>query len=483
MNTQVEKRAKLIQIYTTLIAVLGLLIILIALTSLPTDLLGFLVVASLAALAELTSVELFISSRQSRVSISSIIAIASILLFGPLAGVLTHMTSGLMTIITTTFLSKLPEKGRVSWLNRVAFNSGMWAISAAVAGWVYVVLGGTPGTVNQTTNLIPLIGAVTVDTLLNLGILIGVITLQTGKTPFYIWKQNFQWAAPIAIIGGVLGGGALALAYEMFSFLGIVVFLVPVLATSYSFRLYTNNMRGYVDQLEELNLNLEKTNLGLLETMGAIIDAYDIYTYGHSTQVAHYAAAICEQMELPELRQATIVRAALVHDIGKVGVTDRIVGKPDKLTQEERNIMKRHPRIGAEILERMEGFQDIVPLVRYHHERWDGCGYPDGIKGEEIPLGARILSVADTLDAMLSDRPYRPTRSLHYVLAEINRCSGGQFDPQVVEALLKLAKEKDRNFFKNSAATVDQTLRLNNSLDISSEIKYLKKSMIPTDSN
>jgi putative nucleotidyltransferase with HDIG domain len=395
-----------------------------------------------------------------------------------MAGVLTHLFSGLMTIVTTTLLSKLPEEGRVSWFQRTIFNMGMLVIAAAMAGWVYVLFGGLPGRVNQISNLLPLVAAVTVDTLVNLTILIGVITLQTGQCPRHIWKQNFQWAAPIAIVGGVVGGGALALAFEMFSYVGLAVFLLPVLATSYSFRLYTNNMRVYVDELEYANLTLEQTNLELMETIGAIIDAYDVYTYGHSTQVAHYAAAICEQMGLPIDQQTIVVRAALVHDIGKVGVTDQIIGKPGKLTDEEINIMRRHPNIGAEILERMEGFQEIIPLVRHHHERWDGHGYPDGLIGEEIALGTRILTMADSLDAMLSDRPYRPTRSLREVLSEIKQCSGQQFDPQVVTALLALAKRKERSFFKNSAATVDQTIGISGVLEVSSNAKYLKRSMI-----
>jgi len=478
MNIQDDKRERLVNLYTTLIALVGFAIIIFALTKLPADLFGWILFAGLAALVELSSVELFVSSRQSRVSVSSIIAIASIMLFGPLAGALIQMVSGLMSMITTTILSRLPEEGRAKWFQRTAFNTGMLVIATATAGWVYMILGGTPEHVNQISNIVPLIGAVTAQTLTNLTLLIGVISIQTGRSPFRLWAQDFRWATPISILGGALGGGALALAYEMFSYLGLVVFLFPVLATSYSFRLYTNNMRGYVDKLEELNLNLEKTNLGLLETVGAIIDAYDVYTYGHSTQVAHYATAICEQMALPEEQIGIIVKAALVHDIGKVGVTDMITGKPAKLTNEEKNIMRRHPRIGAEILERMKGFQDIVPIVRHHHEFWDGNGYPDGLKGADIPLGARILAVADALDAMLSDRSYRPTRSLKEVLAEINRCSNQQFDPEVVAAFQEMVKGKESNFFKNSAATVDQTLRMSGALEISSDIKYLKKSMI-----
>jgi putative nucleotidyltransferase with HDIG domain len=319
---------------------------------------------------------------------------------------------------------------------------------------------------------------VTTDTLVNLAILVGVIALQTARPPFQIWGQDFQWAAPIAILGGIIGGGGLALAYNLFSFLGLGVFLLPIIATSYSYRLYANNMRSYVNNLENANLELENTNIELLETIGAVIDAYDVYTYGHSTQVAVYAGALAEEMDLPKALISNIVKAALVHDIGKLGVMDTIIGKPEPLTDEEYNIMKRHPDIGAEILDRMDGFSDLVPLVRHHHERWDGGGYPAGIAGEAIPLGARILTVADTLDAMLSDRPYRPTRSLRKVIDLILQDSGRQFDSSVVDALVALTKKKERGFFKNSAASVDQSLRRSGVLNVGANRRYLKKSMI-----
>ena len=331
----------------------------------------------------------------------------------------------------------------------------------------------------RSSNILPLVGAATADTLANITILIAVLALQTRRRPLEIWKRDFQWATPIAILGGIVGGGILALAYEMFNVVGVAVFLLPVLATSYSFRLYVGNMKGYVDQLEEVNLTLEKANLELLETLGAVIDAYDVYTYGHSTQVAVYAGAFAEKMNLSPKEQAVVVRAALVHDIGKVGIVDSITAKTGKLTTEEYNAMKRHPVIGEEIVGQMTGLQELVPLVRYHHERWDGRGYPDGLEGEEIPVGARILALADTLDAMLSDRPYRATRSFREVMDEVTRCSGGQFDPDAVVAFVAVAEEKDRAFFKNSAATVDGTVRVTGVANVAQGVRYfLKKSMV-----
>jgi putative nucleotidyltransferase with HDIG domain len=235
----------------------------------------------------------------------------------------------------------------------------------------------------------------------------------------------------------------------------------------------------YVNKLEELNRSLDEANRGLLETLGAVIDAYDVYTYGHSTQVAIYAEAIAEKMGLARDEQAVVIKAALVHDIGKIGVVDSIFSKEGAPTDEEWNLVQRHPIIGAEIVGRMKGLQELVPLVRHHHERWDGRGYPDGLEGEEIPLGARILALADSLDAMCSDRPYRRTRSFEEVMEEIAECSGTQFDPDVVKAFFAVAREKGRDFFKNSAVTVDKVLRKNGVASAShNDLRYLKKSMV-----
>jgi len=475
-----EKRnlSQWVLLYTSVITALGVVIVLFALTDLPEDRLGLILFASLAAVAELSSVELVTSSR-SRVSVSSVIAIASILVFGPLVGALTHMISGVMTAVTTTLRSKQPESTRVSLLQRSAFNTGMWVMAAAVAGLVYILAGGTVGSVAQLANVLPLVGAATVEWLANVIILLGVIALQTERHPLDIWRRDLQWTAPISILGGVLGGGALALAYEMFGVLGLAVFFLPVLATSYSFRLYVANTKDYVNRLEEVNRSLDEANLGLLETLGAVIDAYDVYTYGHSTQVAVYAGAIAEKMNLPAEEQSVVVKAALVHDVGKIGVMDSIFSKGGPLTDEECNLVRRHPIIGAEILGRTKGLQELVPVVRHHHERWDGGGYPDGLEGEEIPLGARILALADTLDALCSDRPYRRTRSFKEVMEEIAECSGTQFDPDVVKAFFAVAEERDRDFFKNSAVTVDKVLRKNGVASISKDLRYLKKSMMP----
>lgn len=467
----------LLPVYTTFIAVLGGLVVVAALLRIPEDRIGLALFAGMACLAELANVELP-SASHSRVSVSSVVGIASIVAFGPLAGAFVHVASGLTTLATTTLLSRRPKAGRAKPFRRAAFNIGMYVTASAIAGASYVVLGGSCGQVGQLNNVIPLVVASTVDVLVNLLLLIEVISLQTRKSPLEIWKTNFQWAAPIAIAGNIFGG-ILALAWEMFTYLGLAVFLLPILATSYSFRLYVANSKVYVDQLEKVNRNLDDANMGLLETLGAVIDAYDMYTYGHSTQVAVYAGEIATRLGMSPQEHQKILKAAMVHDLGKVSIYDSIIRKKGRLTDEEFNLLKRHPAIGAEIISRMKGLQDIVPMVRHHHERWDGLGYPDGLAGEEIPLGARILCLADSLDAMFSDRPYRPTRTYKEVMTEIAACSGSQFDPRLVEVLFQLADELGRGFFKNSAAAVDKAVQ-NDGLSLMGRLeRHMKKSMLP----
>lgn len=474
-------RARWVPFYTGAVALVGALVFAVALAEPPKDHVGLLIFLLFAVGAEMFSVELFRGTRGSRVSVSAIIATASILSFGPLAGALTHMVSG----ITAPLVSALTSRGqegqkRASLFQRVAFNAGMLVVATAVAGWVYILTGGVIGKTASARNVLPLILSVGADQLANIAILIGVLTLQTGERPLQIWRKNFAWGMPITVIGGVVGGGALAMAYQMFGVFGVLVFLLPVAAIGYSFRLYIANTRVYVNQLEELNKDLDDANVGLLETLGAVIDADDMYTYGHSAQVAIYAEALAERLGVSKSEQILIVKAALVHDVGKVGIKDTIIGKQGRLTDEEYKVVKRHPVIGAEIVGRMKGLQELVPLVRHHHERWDGRGYPDGVGGEEIPMGSRILALADTVDAMYSDRPYRMTRNLKEVIDEVVRCSGTQFDPKVVEGFLELVQDKPAGFFKNSAVTVDTVLVMSGMPSIGSG-RYMKRGTMTTE--
>ena len=174
-----------------------------------------------------------------------------------------------------------------------------------------------------------------------------------------------------------------------------------------------------------------------IRTLAATVDAKDSYTHGHSERVAAYARAIALTMRLPQLEVETIELAGLLHDIGKIGVPDAVLQKPGRLDPNERTLIEQHADLGARILSDNPALMPLVPLVRHHHERYDGGGYPSGLRGEEIPLGAAIICVADTFDTMTTDRPYRRAPGLAEARDEIIRCGGQQFDPRVVTAFLR----------------------------------------------
>lgn len=193
-------------------------------------------------------------------------------------------------------------------------------------------------------------------------------------------------------------------------------------------------------ELHETNQKLEKAYMESIETLRYTVEAKDPYTKGHSDRVAQYSLLIGKKMGLSEEEQNKLLIGGLFHDIGKIGVPDTILRKTDKLTDEEYSEIKNHPSIGAHILAPATIFQDIIPIVKHHHEKFDGRGYPSQLKGEDIPLYARIAAVADTFDAMTSKRPYRDALPVETVIAEVERCKGTQFDPQIADIFLDILR-------------------------------------------
>lgn len=188
----------------------------------------------------------------------------------------------------------------------------------------------------------------------------------------------------------------------------------------------------------QLVIRMQNTFSETIQGFAMAIEAKDRYTIGHSERVAKIALELCKGLGLSEEETAKIFQAALLHDIGKIGIRYEELNKPEKLTPKEYEMFKLHPVIGKKILQPITFLQDILPAIYHHHEQYDGSGYPDGLRGEEIPLGARILAIADTYDAMTSDRPYRPALSHEVAIEELKRCSGTQFDPKLVDLFIKI---------------------------------------------
>src|SRR4030088_1302785 len=207
-------------------------------------------------------------------------------------------------------------------------------------------------------------------------------------------------------------------------------------------RTYQSNLESLVeartDQLQAAMGSLERSYDITLEALGDALDLKDAETEGHSKRVTAFTIAIARAMGLPREQIAVIARGAFLHDIGKMAIPDAILRKPAKLTEDEKNVMQEHAYRGYQMLKKIPFLTEASDIVYSHQERFDGTGYPRGLKGKEIPLGARIFSVADTLDAIINDRPYRPARTLGEARKEIQAWVGRQFDPEVVEVFLKM---------------------------------------------
>jgi len=203
--------------------------------------------------------------------------------------------------------------------------------------------------------------------------------------------------------------------------------------------------------IENANLyeNMHKSYISTVRALSAAIDAKDKYTSGHSNAVTAYTIPIAQELGIEKEELGKLEYAGLLHDIGKIGIMEQILNKPGRLTNEEFGIIKKHPVIGFEILKSIDFLKDVTLLVKFHHERWDGKGYPDGLKETAIPLGARIIAVADTFDAMTSDRPYRKGLPVEVAIDEIKRCSGSQFDPTIVDAFIRAYEKGKINLHEN----------------------------------
>ncbi len=203
----------------------------------------------------------------------------------------------------------------------------------------------------------------------------------------------------------------------------------------------TESKDAFFNMLKDLDTafkDLKSIHEDLIIALSNIIDAKSPWTCGHSIETTNYAIAIAREMEMEHHEVETLRVAALLHDIGKIGTFDKILDKPGELNAQEAELIRLHPLKGEEMLNPINGLEHLLPIIRAHHEKYDGSGYPDGLKGDDIPMLARVLCVADAFDAMVSDRPYRTSKGKEYALSELQRCSATHFDPTVVSAFSQL---------------------------------------------
>jgi len=263
-----------------------------------------------------------------------------------------------------------------------------------------------------------------------------VIALNDGKPFRKIWKECYVWSFPYYLVGGVMALGFSVLSHRLGWQAAIVT--LPVVYIIYrSYHLYLGRLEDEKNHAEQM----AGLHLRTIEALALAIDAKDTTTHDHLRRVQTYAVAIGEDLGLKDAELNALRAAAVLHDIGKLAVPEHIISKPGRLTLEEFEKMKIHPVVGAEILEQVEFPYPVVPIVKAHHEKWDGTGYPYGLKGEDIPIGARILAAVDCLDALASDRQYRRALPLDEAMAVVAEEANRAFDPKVVDLLQKRYRE------------------------------------------
>jgi putative nucleotidyltransferase with HDIG domain len=358
---------------------------------------------------------------------------------------------GLAVVVPLAVVASAAGIDRHSYKN--AFNFG----TLMIAGTASILVLDAFGTASEPDAWPAVLGIALVAALANYvvnSILVSIAVGLTGGTRLLsVWKEHCMWLWPHYLVLGGLGL-AIAAAYTAMGLWGIVVFLAPPLMMRLSLKQYLDRTTKGVLELRETHadlqiahkqvttamVKLDKAYDGTLRSLVAALDARDSETGGHSSRVADLTAAIAEEMGISRDTEEgrVIAWGALLHDVGKIAVPDAILRKPGKLDDEEWVQMRSHARAGFDIVKGVEFLAPAAEIVLAHHERFDGGGYPRGLAGEDVPLGARIFMIADTFDAITSKRPYKDAIPAEEALAEILRHSGTQFDPAAVRAFLRV---------------------------------------------
>jgi len=404
-----------------------------------TDIVGLLAVIALVAGGQALALELDGGS----ISVSAVGALAGAAIAGPKAA---------LPLAVAT--AAVEWSSRRTPIYQLLFNVGALSFASLAAAAVFN-LGGSDGFEKVVTAAAGLVAG-GVYFVVNTGLLSGAMALEGHDSWRRLWNERFSWLLPHYVAFGAVGG-AIALAYEAIGLYGLAVFVLPLLLMRKTMAAYlghteksTKKLREAAETIRSQNVSLEQANRLLkerstaaMESLSATVDARDAYTAGHSRRVQQLALAIGRELGLSHAELDLLGQAALFHDIGKLAIPDAVLLKPSTLSSDEWSLMQRHADEGARIIDRLGFLDDAVPAIRHHHERWDGAGYPDGLAGDEIPLGARIIHVADALDSMLTNRIYRAARPAAEALDELRQGGGSQFCPRCVGALERLL-ERDQ---------------------------------------
>jgi hypothetical protein len=368
------------------------------------------------------------------VSVSAVGILASAFLFD---------TGTTMAIAVLAAATQLVRKN--SELHKAVFDASNFAISAGAASLIFHAL--------HDWRFPAAVLAGAVFAVVNNGLLCLVMSLAERIPWTTVWFERFHWARFHFALFGPLALAA-TIAYEQVGVAGLVAFTLPPALMILSVRQYLERTTAAVDEIRETNLRLRRAHKDTIAALSRSMEAKDLYTGGHTERVAAVAVGLARRLGFRDEELDAIEIGALLHDIGKIGIPEHVLRKPGKLNEDEWALIKRHPLISDYILSELDLHPFVRQCARSSHERIDGMGYPDGLRGDEIPLPARIVFVADALDALTSVRPYRPSRPMLAALAEIREHTGTQFCPSVVDALEELWRSDPRAFGAEPKRTI-----------------------------
>jgi diguanylate cyclase (GGDEF)-like protein/putative nucleotidyltransferase with HDIG domain len=421
------------RLYVVLISALGCAVLLYSVFDLYVNPVGYqwFVLAALTLLSG--SITIRVPSVPATISVSETFVFTATLLFGPSAGTLIVALDGLVISLW------LHRKSQAIY--RTVFNTAAPAISIWTGAQLFYFISGARPLAIESTPILDLLPALAVLTIvyfmLNSWLMAIAVSCESPLTAPLIWRENFMWVS-LSFFGGS-SVAALLVSLNRQVTLGALTLIVPLLVISYL------TFKSAMGRVEDANHHLEQLNrlyLSTIETLAMAIDAKDQITHGHIRRVQQYAIALARALGMRDEHQIRAIEAAaLLHDMGKLAVPEYILNKPGRLTRAEFDKMKLHASVGADILSAIDFPYPVVPIVRHHHENWNGLGYPDGLRGTDIPMGARILAVVDCFDALTSDRPYRARLSVGEALAILSERRGSMYDPLVVDKFMAVYHE------------------------------------------
>jgi HD-GYP domain-containing protein (c-di-GMP phosphodiesterase class II) len=448
-----EARTMNVRLYVLTVAGVGAAVVAQAARSARFETVDVLMLAILIGLAAVTQRMPVFLFRSSAISVSFAAVIASYVLYGTGVGVFVSLFQAAVNAFT-------PKRKP---LVKAAFNLGSLTTSAFVAGEIFALFAPTRGDIAAT--LVAVAVSAFAYFCVNTALTAGVIALSEHQAFFAVWRTNYAWM-PVNFLATAAQGAALALASQALGVFGVLVFTLPLAVAWYSFRLYmskSSEVRARNAELQSVNDMLKRTNDRLeeshLSVIGALIGALEAKENARAQQAAQTmtnAVAVAERLGLAEEEIAAVKLGALFHDIGTIGVPETVLRKPGALDEREWGEVKAHATIGANLLSNVPMLERVRPIVLSHHERYDGTGYPAGLREDQIPLAAQIIAVADAYQAMTAARPYRAAMTSKEAMRELRANAGTQFNPVVVEAFISSVVGERRRAIHGLAGSSQQ---------------------------